>query len=92
MTTVTATTTPQINDLIGWVGKNNRAVRAARFVVQVFDVVCQTKTWNFDIWGSDDNASPQQQMFHSLPLRENHSWRASESVLRLFCTEVTNME
>ena len=33
------TTTPQINDLIGWMKKNNRAARAARFLVQCFDVV-----------------------------------------------------
>ena len=32
MTTVTATTTPQINDLIGGMRKNNRAARAARFL------------------------------------------------------------
>ena len=31
MTTATATTPPQINDLIGWTRKNNRAARAARF-------------------------------------------------------------
>ena len=41
-----ATTTPQINDLIGWIQKNNRAARAARFFVQLFDTVCQTTTWN----------------------------------------------
>jgi len=38
MTTATATTTLQINDLIGWTRKNNRAARAARFLVQFFDV------------------------------------------------------
>ena len=35
------------------------AARAARFLVQFFDVVCQT-TWDFRSWGSDDNAKPQQ--------------------------------
>ena len=40
--TATSTTTPQINDLIGWMKKNNDAARAARFLVQCFDVVCQT--------------------------------------------------
>ena len=34
MTTGTATTMPQINDLIGRMKKNNRAARAARFLVQ----------------------------------------------------------
>ena len=40
----TATATPQINDLIGSMRKNNHAARAARFLVQFFDVVCQTIT------------------------------------------------
>ena len=55
MTTATATTTLQIKDLIGWVRKNNRAARAARFLVQLIDVVCRATTWNFHSWGSDDN-------------------------------------
>ena len=41
-----ATTTPQINHLIAWVRKNNGAARAARFLLQCFDVVCQTTTWH----------------------------------------------
>ena len=32
--------------LIAWVRKNNRAARAARFLLQCFDVVCQTTTWH----------------------------------------------
>ena len=36
--------TPQKNDLIGWMRKNNCAARAARFWLQFFDIVCQT-TW-----------------------------------------------
>ena len=84
MTTATATATPQINDLIGWMRKNNHAARAARFLVQYFDVVCQTTTWNFRIWG---NSSPQQKIFHSLPLKpKNRSSQASETTLRLVCT------
>ena len=39
-------------DLIGWMKKNNRAARAARFLVQFFDAVCQITTWIFNIWGS----------------------------------------
>ena len=39
--TATATTTPENNDLIGWMRKNNRAARAARTLVEIFDVVCQ---------------------------------------------------
>ena len=45
----TATTAPQINDVIGCMRKNNRAARsratrAARSLVEFFDVVCQTTT------------------------------------------------
>ena len=38
--TATSTSTPQINDLIGWMRKTNRAARAARPLVQICDVVC----------------------------------------------------
>ena len=58
----------------------------------------QTTTWNFHICschgrflnslilGSDDDASPQQLIFHSSPLHENHSCQASERALCLFWT------
>ena len=82
----TATTTPQINHLIGSLRKNNRAARAAHLWVQRFDAVCLATPWNFHIWGSDDNATPQQQISHSLPLLANHSCQASESALRLCFT------
>ena len=55
---MTATTTPRINDFIGWSKKNNRAARAARFLLQFFDVVYQMMTWNFLFSSFDDNASP----------------------------------
>ena len=51
-----ATTTSQINDLIGWMRENKRAARAARFLVEFFDVVCQMTSWNFHIWSSDNKA------------------------------------
>ena len=35
--TAVATTTPQINELIGWTRKNSRATRGAIFLVQFFD-------------------------------------------------------
>ena len=38
MMTATATTTPENNDLIGSMRKNNRAASAARTLVQFFDV------------------------------------------------------
>ena len=52
--------------------ENNHAARAARFLVQCFDVFWQTTASNFHISGSEDNASSQQQIFDSLPLHENH--------------------
>ena len=58
MTTTSTTTTPQINDLVCRTRKINRAARAARFLVQFSDVVCQTTREIF--WGSDDNARPPQ--------------------------------
>ena len=57
----------------------------------------QTTTWNFHIGschgrflnslilGSDDDASPQQLIFPSSPLHENHSCQASERALCLVC-------
>ena len=48
-TTAAATTTPESNDLIGSMGKNNRAVGAERILVELLEVVCQTTTGNFQI-------------------------------------------
>ena len=36
--------------LFEWGNWNNRATRAARFLVQYFDIVCQTTKWNCQIW------------------------------------------
>lgn len=55
-----ATTIPQINDLIGRITKNARIACATGFLVQYFEVACQTKTWNFHFRGSENNASSQQ--------------------------------
>ena len=64
MRTATATKTPQVNDLIGWIRKNNRAARTARFLLQIFDVVCQTvNDVNFHVWGSDDNSNRSSKSF-----------------------------
>ena len=52
-------TTPQNNDLIGSMRKNNRAARAARTLVKFFDVGCE---------GFNDNVNVQQCIFHSLYL------------------------
>ena len=38
-------TAQENNDLIGWMRKNKRAERAARVLVQFFDIVCQMTTW-----------------------------------------------
>ena len=40
MTTATASATLQINDKIGLMKKNNRAARAARFLLQFVEEVC----------------------------------------------------
>ena len=42
-------TTPENNDLIGWIRKNNRAACAARFLVQFFDVACQMTISKFKV-------------------------------------------
>ena len=33
--------------MIGWMGKNDRAARAAHILAHFFDVVFQIETWNF---------------------------------------------
>ena len=54
------------NDLIGWMKETNRA---ARPLVEFFDAVCQTTTWNFQIYGFNENVNAQrQQIIHSLYL------------------------
>ena len=40
--------------------KNDRAARAARTLVEFFDVVCQMTTWNFEVKGFSDNVNTQQ--------------------------------
>ena len=72
--------------LVGWMRRSNRAARVAHFLVQYFHDVCQTKTWNLHSWGSDANSSPQQKIFHCMPLHENHLSQVRETTLRLVCT------
>ena len=50
---------PENNDLIGWIRKNNRAARAARSLIQFFDVVCQMTKRNFQIYSFHDNVNAQ---------------------------------
>ena len=45
-----ATTTSPVNNMIGWVRKNNRAAGVVRFLVKFFVVVCRTTSWNFHTW------------------------------------------
>ena len=40
--------------------ENNRAARAARTLVELFDVVCQTATGNFQIYGCNNNVNTLQ--------------------------------
>ena len=74
-----ATTTSQINNVIHWVRKNNRAARVARFLVKVFVMVCRTTTWNFRTWCL--------MIFHSLPLhmKTNRANKMKGHLLSLFC-------
>ena len=55
----TTTTTLENNDLIGWMRKNIRAARAARALVQFFDVVSQKATSNFQILGFNNKVNTQ---------------------------------
>lgn len=66
-----------------WLVEYEKIIVLHAIQVHSFDVVCRTTTWDFDIWSSDDNATAQQQIFHSLPLLENHFCQARESVLRI---------
>ena len=46
MTMETATTTPENNDMIGWMAQDIRAARVTRTQVHFFDVVYKTTTWH----------------------------------------------
>ena len=64
--TGTATTTPQIKNLIGRASENKRA---ARTYVQVRAILCKkTTTWNYLIYSIDDNLSIKPQISNSLYL------------------------
>ena len=58
--TGTATTTPQIMNLIGRASENKRAARVARTYEQVCAMVCailcKTTTWNYLIYSYDENS------------------------------------
>ena len=41
--------------MISWMMESNRAARAARFLMEFFDVVSQTTTWSFQIYGFNNN-------------------------------------
>ena len=62
--------------------ENNRAARAARTLIQFFDVVGQMTTWNFQIYGFNDNVNRQQKIFHSLYLLQR---RLYQSISRVLC-------
>ena len=79
-----ATTTSQVNGLIGWVRENNRATRAARFLVQFFDVVYQTTTWNLHIWGFSNRARRSKLFILCLYVE---TIRAKQATLSLSCTK-----
>ena len=64
----TATTTPQIKNLIGRASKNKRAARAVRTYEQIRANLCKTTTWNYLIYSFDDNLSRKPQISNSLYL------------------------
>ena len=66
--TETATTTPQVKNLIGRARENKRAARAARTYEQVRAILCKTTTWNYLIYSLDDNLSIKLQISNSLYL------------------------
>ena len=66
--TGTATTTPQIKNLIGRASENKRAARAARTYEQVRAILCKTTTWNYLIYSFNDNLSIKPQISKSLYL------------------------
>ena len=66
--TGTATTTPQIKNLIGRASESKRAAREARTYEQVRAILCKTTTWNYLIYSIDDNLSIKPQISHSLHL------------------------
>ena len=66
--TGTATTTPQINNLIGRASENKRAARAARTYEQVRAILCKTTTWYYLIYSFDENVSIKPQIYISLYL------------------------
>ena len=88
MTTTRPTTTSQINDLIGWMRKNIRAARAARPLVQFFDLVCQISNGNRTQWSpirsvirrvitkSDDRAAGVRFVYHEYDNRLNWTTRS----------------
>ena len=66
--TGTATTTPQIKNLIGRASENKHAARAARTYEQVRAILCKTTTWNYLIYSFKDNLSVKPQISNSLYL------------------------
>ena len=66
--TGTATTTPQIKNLIGRTSENKRAARAARTYEQVRAILCKRTTWNYLIYSFDDSLGIKSQISNSLYL------------------------
>ena len=66
--TGTATTTPQIKNLIGRASENKRAARAARTDEQVHAILCKTTKWNYLMYSFDDNLNINPQISNSLYL------------------------
>ena len=65
--------------------ENNRAARAARTLVEFFDVVCHITTWHFQIHGFNDNVKTERQIFRSLNSILWRSYQSTGSVIFQQC-------
>ena len=66
--TGTATTTPQIKNVIGRASENKRAARAARTYQQGRAILYKTTTWKYLVYSFNDNLSIKPQIPNSLYL------------------------
>ena len=83
--TTTTTTTPQINNLIGWMRQKNRATSAARILVLTFWRGLSNDDVKFSYLRFRRQCeSAAENLFYSPPLHEKPSCQASDCTLRLF--------
>ena len=63
--------------MISWMMENNRAARAAHFLMEFFHVVSQTTTWSFQIYGFNNNEAVNlSKLFEKTKWKDNvASWQ-----------------